>query len=681
MLKHSMIIGVLLVMLANTCNGMQPSVKMTDETFNALRSEILELRQQQPLSAIERLSKVLEQKKNIFTLRQTLRLSYAKALFQIISNLPDDAHQSLIQCKVLSTQLGEPFLEYYYYSYSGRLFLQLELYELALEHYESGYDIVINIGNNSLVNQSENNIGHVLMHLGRYEEAQHYFYRFYQYGIEKNEPAYQATGLNNLGEISLARGQIDKALEQFNESLTIRSKHKFELNSSWSFNNLGKIYKIKKHYSKAINYFKKAITIREKFGHEIESLNSQLDLASVYQAQSKHQKSISLLTEISDKASEINHYQTFNLAQAHLKVSYKAIGDYDKALQSAEAELIAQKKIAQKKSGFSLQHVIATTELKTKQLEVLSLKKEKEIALEKQSTSQKQAYQLLIISIVVILGTLVFVINIRRKNTKLKQTFNELEKAQKELINSEKVSALTTLVSGMAHQLNTPLGVIVTANSIQQEKLRELESLIENKKLSISNMDNFIEQSKEAIVLSQNNIQKADKMIRQFKLISAELRGSVLDEFEVKSFIESKLKLFSSKSSTEIIFNVNGSEAIICNYPEVLFKVLKQLLINTIDHKSQTTPKVEIFITIKQEKDKTIIEYLDNGPGIEAPLISKIFDPFFTTKGMQSNLGLGLNIAYNSIIHLMKGSLVCLQSNSGANFIIKLPNKLPENID
>jgi len=681
MLKHSMIIGVLLVMLANTCNGMQPSVKMTDETFNALRSEILELRQQQPLSAIERLSKVLEQKKNIFTLRQTLRLSYAKALFQIISNLPDDAHQSLIQCKVLSTQLGEPFLEYYYYSYSGRLFLQLELYELALEHYESGYDIVINISNHSLVSQSENNIGHVLMHLGRYDEAQHYFNRFYQYGIDSNKPGYQATGLNNLGEISLARGQVDKALEQFTESLAIRNKHKYELNSSWSFNNLGKIYRIKKHYSKAINYFKKAITIREKFGHVIESLNSKIELASVYQAQLKHQKSIDLLTDISDKASNINHYQTFNLAQARLKISYKAIGNYDKALQSAEAELIAQKKVAQKKSGFSLQHIIATTKLKTKQLEVKNLEKEKKIALEKQESSQKQSIQLLIISIVVILGTFVFFINIRSKNIKLKQTLKELEKAQKELINSEKVSALTTLVSGMAHQLNTPLGVIVTANSIQQEKLLVLESLIENKKLSISGMNHFIEQSKEAIVLSQNNTQKADKMIRQFKLISAELKGSVLGKFEVKSFITTKLNIFSNKSSTEICFKVNGSESIISTYPEVLFKVIKQLLINTIDHKCQSTPKVEISITIKQEKDKTIIEYLDNGPGIEVPLISKIFDPFFTTKGMQSNLGLGLNIAYNSVIHLMKGSLTCLQSNSGANFIIELPNKLPENID
>lgn len=89
---------------------------------------------------------------------------------------------------------------------------------------------------------------------------------------------------------------------------------------------------------------------------------------------------------------------------------------------------------------------------------------------------------------------------------------------------------------------------------------------------------------------------------------------------------------------------------------------------------------VDITITIKPQKYNVIIEYVDNGPGIESDLISKIFDPFFTTKGMQKRLGLGLNIAHNSVIHLMKGKLSCHSHKTGAMFTIELPNVITEEV-
>jgi len=671
MLKHAIYLCVLLVMFTRICNGMQPSDKMSDEAFNALRSEILTLRQESPLSAIERLEHILEHQNQTFTLRQTLRLSYAKALFQIISNLPDDAYETLVKCKSLSIQLGDPSLEYYFYSYSARLFSQLELYDLALDNYREGYEIAIRLNNEKTIKRSENNIGHVLMLLNRFDEAKRYFDIFYQYGLENNIPAYQATALNNLGEVSLAHENFEKAYEQFSQSLALRKNQSSEFNSSWSYNNLGKLFRIRKQYDQAFQYLERAIAIRKKFGDVIETLNSQLELAIVLQALGKHTEAIDLLTVIAKTSIELNHHSTYYKSQSLLKESYIAIKSFDKALVAADAELMTQKSILQKKAEFSLQHTIATTELKAKEFEVANLKREKGIALEKQKISQKQTQDLLLISFVVAIFTLIFIIYIRDKNRKLSKAIKELATTQKQLLESEKISALTTLVSGMAHQLNTPLGIIVTANSIQQEKLTDLEALITSKQLSLSEMKSFVASSKEAIMLSQQSSKKADELIRQFKLISGELEGSQLQNFKVKSYINMNIGLLSNQ--TEITFNIAGDDPELQNYPEVFFKVLKQLVNNSIDHKSQSEGEIMINLHIAQKDKRVLIEYTDNGPGIDEELISKVFDPFFTTKGMQSSLGLGLNVAYNSVLHLMKGKLTCHASTSGARFVIELP--------
>ena len=678
MLKLLIYTGVLLVMLTKVCNGMQSSSTMSDEAFSTLRSEVLELRQKSPLAAIEQLKQILAEKKNQLTLRQTLRLTYAQALFEITSNLADDAHQTLMICRELSTKLGEPLLDYYYYSYSGRLFNQLEIYDLALENYQKSFEIASNIENQSMIYQAKNNIGFIFFNLEKYDEAQQNYEDFYQYGIKGETPSYQATALNNLGEVALKRDKIEQAFAHFTQSLKIREQHNYEQNSAWSHLNLGKVYRIKQQFSQAISHLSQAIAIHEKFTHTIEMLNAQIELAGVYQDQENHQLAIALLNKVANKAFQVRHDRTFYLAQSSLRLSFQALKQYQLALNAAEQELIAQKNILERKAKISFQHLIATTALKTKELEVSNLRQEKAIAIAEQEHAQQQTQNLLVASFLIITATLIFIYYIRQKNQKLHSALNDLEATQSQLIEAEKVSALTTLVSGMAHQLNTPLGIIVTANSIQQEKLDELEDSIKEHRLSMSDMNMFVEQSKAAITLSQNNTQKADEMIRRFKLISAELGSSVSSRFALKPFLNDKLALLANQSIIPIHFAIAGEDSEIENYPDVLFKVLNQLVINAIDHKEASTNDVKITMTLENFDQHVKIAYQDNGPGIAADLISKIFDPFFTTKGMQTRLGLGLNIAHNSVIHLMQGKLTCHSSSDGAMFIIELPKKLAE---
>ena len=139
------------------------------------------------------------------------------------------------------------------------------------------------------------------------------------------------------------------------------------------------------------------------------------------------------------------------------------------------------------------------------------------------------------------------------------------------------MSAMTTLVSGMAHQLNTPLGVIITANSIIKEKVQKLEDMLINKTLNVHAFKSFIDEAKQTITLSANNSDKAAELVHRFKMISAELEGAKLTSFPLKSFILNKLTLLANLYQKKFIFDIEGHEIELVNYPDVLFEVLEQL--------------------------------------------------------------------------------------------------------
>jgi len=134
--------------------------QLTKDEFSALRSEVLKMRSTARASAIVRVNEILEQYKNALTTRQTLRLSYAKALFQLESDQYEKAYATLIQCKLLADKLNEPYLTYFYYSYLGQNFTGIEMSSpkivLARKYFaqsnnQQAIDIsheIINVGDN-----------------------------------------------------------------------------------------------------------------------------------------------------------------------------------------------------------------------------------------------------------------------------------------------------------------------------------------------------------------------------------------------------------------------------------------------------------------------------------------------------------------------------------------------------
>ncbi|NQZ81935.1 MAG: tetratricopeptide repeat-containing sensor histidine kinase [Colwellia sp.] len=650
--------------------------QLTKEEFSALRSEVLNTRATSPDRAISRVEEILVQYKDALNTRQTLRLTYAKALFQIGTDQFEDAYATLTQCKKLADELNEPYLTHYYYSYMGSNFGGLEMYELSLENYLKSYQLAVETKDESLISKSYNNIGHVLLKLYRLDEAKSYFEKFYLYGVDNNVQSYIAVGLNNLGDVAFEQGNTTLALQNFTESLAIREKENYVLNSSWSHHNLGKVHLQLENYKKANEHLNQAIDIREKYGSRIESLFSKIILAKVYLAQKNDQAAIPLLKSVIKAASDINNYSAYTQAYEVLNHYYKGKGDFVKAIDASEHFTASQLQLTERKANLGLSHYIAISDLALKEIDIIELKKKNEIISERADLARTKIILLLVSSAIIAFIVLFFFIKINNKNKQLKQTISMLNMTQKELIEADKMSAMTTLVSGMAHQLNTPLSVIITANSIMKDKVQQLEDKLINKNLGVHSFKAFIEDAKQTISLSENNSKKAADLVRRFKMISAELEGYKLTSFQLKQFMHKKLFLLAGQYQQRLSYDIEGYEVEIFNYPDVLFNVLEQLVKNTFDHQSEDMSEIKSIITIKSLDNRVEVIYVDNGPGIDEELRQKIFNPFFTTKGMQESLGLGLNVAYNSVLHLMQGKFSCEPSSAGAKFIINLPLKI-----
>lgn len=655
--------------------------QLTDDEYQQLRSDILSNYSDEPIQAAQKADEFLLRYKQRFSLSQNLKMHYTKVYFLVKSEQFEAAYSALSSCKILADQLNDPGLTYYYYSYLGGMLDTLESYQLSLKAYLTAVEYAQRAKDDGLQAQVYNNVGHVLTKLQQFEQAQFYIDKFYQYGLTSDNQSYISTALNNFGEISLAQRNFAQAKKYLLDSLSIRQQNNFQIASSWSHYNLGKVYLAEKQYDQALDHLKSAIDIRLSYDMELEAIKPQVVLANIYLQQQKYSTVLPIIMNIIDVANSHQHKQLARDGYKLLRNYYNNQNEYQLAMQASDNYLVNELAVHERKASVALMHYVALADLTSKEVDNIALRKENELISHQAQAKQTQLITILGLSAIIIAITLIFLTKLANKNHKLNTALEELKKTQQDLLEADKMSAMTTLVSGIAHQLNTPLSVVITANSVMRDRLMVIEQKLKEKTLNLQAFQEYIEEAKSVLALSEKNSEKTVDLVQRFKLISAELEGSQISSFELKLFILEKLRLIASQYQQFLSIEVVGEEVQVLNYPDVLLTVLEQLVKNTAEHKPENLTTVQAEIAISVENEWVNIVYTDNGMGISEQIRERIFDPFFTTKGMQKSLGLGLNIAYNSVIHLMQGKLSCQASSSGARFVIEMPivlNKLPD---
>ncbi len=263
--------------------------------------------------------------------------------------------------------------------------------------------------------------------------------------------------------------------------------------------------------------------------------------------------------------------------------------------------------------------------------------------------------------------------DLENSNKELQTSIQNLEEAQNKLIESEKMASLGGLVAGVAHEINTPVGIGLTGITHFEELTSEILKKYKNEEMSQEEFEEYLYTSKDLGILIHKNLEKAASLVRSFKQVAVDQSSEEKRIFNINRYLYEILEsIHSVTKKTDIKIDFSCDENLSINsYPGAFSQVITNLIMNSLIHAFDKKEKGNISISINHDNDKIKITYKDNGRGIKEENLSKIFDPFFTTNRENGGSGLGLNIIYTIINSKLNGSISCKSAkNEGVEFII-----------
>jgi len=262
-------------------------------------------------------------------------------------------------------------------------------------------------------------------------------------------------------------------------------------------------------------------------------------------------------------------------------------------------------------------------------------------------------------------------------NQNLQSTLSDLESTQGRLLESEKMASMVGLVTGMAHELNTPLGIMVTSISQVESEVEYLFERLKSQQLTRKDLQRVEQSWLLGFRLLDDNLQRSVRLVKNFKSLSTHNASDEMQTFSMRSLLDSIADTFVNqfKESDVKIDLVIEKDIILINYQWVLGEVLSQLINNSLTHGLVNIANPRITIDAQEEAGEVMINYSDNGCGSEE--VDKIFEPFYTTKRGSDCTGLGLPIIYNQIIYKLQGSVSSSRcEKQGLAFMIKIPKDI-----
>ena len=238
------------------------------------------------------------------------------------------------------------------------------------------------------------------------------------------------------------------------------------------------------------------------------------------------------------------------------------------------------------------------------------------------------------------------------------RALGELRETQAQLLMAEKMASLGQLVAGVAHEVNTPLGVALTAASHLAGQATDLQGALRNGTLSRQGLAQFADTAHESASLIEHNLGRAARLIDSFKQVSVdrstdERRRFLLDDY-LRDLLASMAPIWRLRPIS-VQLDASG-DLLMDSYPGTLGQIVSNLLQNCLLH--AFAPAEEGRITVRAEPlppGWLALEVIDDGVGMSADVQARAFDPFFTTKRNQGATGLGLHIVFNHVRQRLGG--------------------------
>lgn len=267
---------------------------------------------------------------------------------------------------------------------------------------------------------------------------------------------------------------------------------------------------------------------------------------------------------------------------------------------------------------------------------------------------------------------------LRKRNQELASSMDTLHQAQEQLVESERMASLGGLVAGIAHDVNTPLGVSVTAASFLQERLNNLKTDFEDKSLTSKNMASFIDEAEQTALLLLSNLERASDLIASFKQVAVDQTSETEREFVLGDYINEIIQsLKPSFKHTEHQINVSCPDNLVVTCaPGAIAQIVTNMVVNSITHGFEGKAAGSVTLDVKEDGNNVVIHYQDDGKGLSEEELSKLFDAFFTTKRGEGGSGLGTHIMYNLVTQSLHGHIEADSTlGNGLQYTIRFPKK------
>lgn len=252
-----------------------------------------------------------------------------------------------------------------------------------------------------------------------------------------------------------------------------------------------------------------------------------------------------------------------------------------------------------------------------------------------------------------------------------------VEERSAKLVESEKMASLGRTVAGFTHEINTPIGVALTASSFLFSNSKEILNSYIEEKLTEEKFTEHLNNNIATSDIININLNRAAELIRSLKDISTNQVIGNEKNINIKDYFSMILLSLKPKfKNSNFICKYDIDDITINTNPNYVFQIFTNLIINSIDHGFNNRDYGNIYVRIYEDANKIYIIYRDDGCGILEENLTKVFEPFFTTKrGNGEFTGLGLSIIYN-LVEKMNGKIEVKNVNpSGVEFSITINKK------
>ncbi|HEV7816369.1 MAG TPA: ATP-binding protein [Janthinobacterium sp.] len=258
--------------------------------------------------------------------------------------------------------------------------------------------------------------------------------------------------------------------------------------------------------------------------------------------------------------------------------------------------------------------------------------------------------------------------------------YRQLKDAQAQLVSQEKLAALGSLMAGVAHELNTPIGNSLLIASTMQQRTDDVERMLNGPGLRRSELVAYIADAHTAAQLVMRGLTTAADLVNSFKQVAVDRTTEQRRVFNLQQVAHEIIATMMNRirgSGHSIEFEVSDL-IVMDSYPGPFGQVVTNLINNALLHAFDGAGSGRMWLTAGPAADGRVqIVFRDNGCGIAEENRQRIFDPFFTTKLGQGGSGLGLSISYNIVTSLLGGQIGVGSDAGGCTFTLDLPLTAP----